>query len=160
MSIPSAAIAQKFCCVDTIVLFSSTVIHKRPGDDVVLPCRRDCALQVLEWTRKDVTSDSYVFFYRNERSYEKYQIDAYKSRVYLKDPNVDQGDYSVIVKNLTVSDTAVYCCRVLCDTSPPGERVYVSLVVSPEVQYNSGRGREISSIALLTLACVITVVLL
>lgn len=144
------------------LFFSSAVIHKRPGDDVVLPCWRDCG-DVIEWSREDINNGDYVFFYRNDRAYEKYQLNAYKSRTYLKNPYTDQGDYSIIVKHLTVRDTTVYSCRVTCShimSYDRAVRTYVSLVVSPEVQYNSGDGREISPIALLTSLCIITVALL
>lgn len=133
--------------------------------------RRRCRALVLEGLCRRfyrVVSRRYrqwrlCVFYRNDRAYEKYQLDAYKSRVDLKNPYTNQGDYSIIVKNLTVNDTAVYCCKLVCGHLMAEGRVvrtYVSLAVSPKVQYNSGDSREISPIALLTFSCIITVALL
>lgn len=144
-------------------MLPSTVTHKRPGEDAILPCwkARDCAVNIIEWSREDIATGDYVFFYRNDRAYKKYQLDAYKSRVDLKDPSMDHGDYSIIVKNLTENDTALYCCKVFYDCKKT-ERTYTALNVwhsaSPEMQYNSGDGREIALTTLSVVSCIITVV--
>eukprot|EP00064_Thunnus_orientalis_P024876 superscaffoldBa00011381_g25191 len=71
-------------------------ITAKPGDDVTLQCRspRDEAITLLEWSRPDLL-DSYVFLYRNERSYENYQHPTVRGRVQLRDPEMKDGDVSV-----------------------------------------------------------------
>ncbi|XP_026225264.1 butyrophilin-like protein 1 isoform X2 [Anabas testudineus] len=87
----------------------------KPGDDVVLQSQAptEAVIRLLEWIRPDLKSDGDVFFYRNDRSYEKYQHPSYRARVELKDPEMKNGDASVILKNVTVNDTGTYECRII-----------------------------------------------
>ncbi|XP_035850201.1 myelin protein P0-like isoform X2 [Sander lucioperca] len=87
----------------------------KPEHDVTLGCRApsDGAVTLLEWNIRNLKDDSYVFFYRNQRPYEKYQHPRYRGRVELRDPEMRHGDVSVILKNVSVNDTGTYDCRVI-----------------------------------------------
>ncbi|XP_031175669.1 myelin protein P0-like [Sander lucioperca] len=87
----------------------------KPEHNVTLGCRAlsDGAVTLLEWKRRDLKDDGYVFFYRNQRAYEKYQHLHYRGRVELRDPEMRHGDVSVVLKNVSVNDTGTYDCRVI-----------------------------------------------
>ncbi|XP_071315370.1 coxsackievirus and adenovirus receptor homolog isoform X2 [Trachinotus anak] len=86
----------------------------KPGEDVTLPCwgPRDGVIELIRWDRPDLKSEGYVFFYRDERSYENYQIPSHRGRVELTDPQMKDGNVSVILKNVNINDAGRYECRV------------------------------------------------
>ncbi|CAI5660446.1 unnamed protein product [Oreochromis niloticus] len=88
------------------------VITVKQGEDVTLQCWgfADAPIELLEWSRPELTD--YVFYYREQRSYEKYQHPSYKGRVKLRDPEMKNGDVSVILKEVTFNDTGRYECLV------------------------------------------------
>ncbi|XP_045898989.1 coxsackievirus and adenovirus receptor homolog [Micropterus dolomieu] len=68
---------------------------------------------MIKWIRPDPKSDDiYVFYFRDGRSYENYQHESYRGRVELRDPEMKDGDASVILKNVNINDTGTYECRV------------------------------------------------
>ncbi|XP_023250101.1 stonustoxin subunit beta-like [Seriola lalandi dorsalis] len=86
----------------------------KPGEDVTLPCRgpRDAEIKLITWIRPDLKSEDYVFFYREKRLYESNQLPSYRGRVELTDPQVKDGDVSVILKSVTINDAGRYECQV------------------------------------------------
>ncbi|XP_044198181.1 programmed cell death 1 ligand 1-like isoform X2 [Thunnus albacares] len=92
----------------------SAEITVKPGDDVTLQCQsqRDEAIILFEWIRPDLKTDGYVFFFRENRSYENYQHPSFRDRVQLIDPEMKDGNVSVILKNVTINDTGTYKCHV------------------------------------------------
>ncbi|XP_071315376.1 coxsackievirus and adenovirus receptor-like [Trachinotus anak] len=82
--------------------------------NVILQCQSPGSetIQVLKWSRPDLKSDGYVYFYRNKRSYETYQHPSFHGRVELRDPEMKEGDVSVVLKNVTVKDAGRYECYV------------------------------------------------
>ncbi|XP_039465416.1 butyrophilin-like protein 3 [Oreochromis aureus] len=83
-------------------------------DDVTLQCEitTDERISVLKWSRADLNTDGYVYFYRNKRSYENYQHPSFHGRVKLRDPEMKDGDVSLILKNVTFNDTGIYECHI------------------------------------------------
>ncbi|XP_038586501.1 coxsackievirus and adenovirus receptor homolog isoform X2 [Micropterus salmoides] len=90
-------------------------IKVNPGQDVSLLCQgpRNASVKLSEWIRPDLKSDGFLFFYRNERPYENYQHESFHGRVELRDPEMKDGDASVVLKNVTFSDTGTYECRIV-----------------------------------------------
>ncbi|CAI5660441.1 myelin-oligodendrocyte glycoprotein-like [Oreochromis aureus] len=88
------------------------VITVKQGEDVTLECWgfADAPIELLEWSRPELTD--YVFYYREQRSYENYQHPSYKGRVKLRDPEMKNGDVSVILKEVTFNDAGRYECLV------------------------------------------------
>lgn len=70
---------------------------------------RAADVTLLEWIRSDLKKD-YVFFFRENRVYKNYQHPSYHDRVELKDPQMKDGDFSVILKNVTVDEAGTYEC--------------------------------------------------
>ncbi|XP_067437040.1 myelin-oligodendrocyte glycoprotein-like isoform X2 [Thunnus thynnus] len=105
-----------FITVFTLFLLASNAeeIKVKSGDDVSLQCQspRDEAITVLEWSRPEPETDGYVFFVRENRPYDHYQHPSFHGRVQLRDPEMKDGDVSVILKNVTINDTGTYKCHV------------------------------------------------
>uniref|UniRef100_A0A3B5M009 Ig-like domain-containing protein n=1 Tax=Xiphophorus couchianus TaxID=32473 RepID=A0A3B5M009_9TELE len=103
------------CCLSN--LHSSSFycgnVTAEPGQDVVLPCRAagNKRLIAVQWSRSDLGSD-YVLRYRDERLDEENQNPSFRTRVALLDGAVKDGDVSLVLKNLTASDTGAYECGV------------------------------------------------
>uniref|UniRef100_A0AAQ6IIC5 Ig-like domain-containing protein n=1 Tax=Anabas testudineus TaxID=64144 RepID=A0AAQ6IIC5_ANATE len=109
--------------------------------DVTLQCKspRDDQILLLRWSRPDLGSNEYVIYFRQNRLNEDYQHERFRGRVKLKDPNMKDGDFSVILKNVTVRDTGTYECSVGYGGNPelintinltvePGELVCVCIM--------------------------------
>uniref|UniRef100_A0A8C9ZY87 Ig-like domain-containing protein n=1 Tax=Sander lucioperca TaxID=283035 RepID=A0A8C9ZY87_SANLU len=84
-----------------------------PGEDVPLQCQASINAEIIlvKWSRPDLKSNKYVFFLRENRPYEKYQLPSYRGRVNLSDPEMKDGNVSVVLKNVSVYDTGTYECR-------------------------------------------------
>ncbi|XP_026225259.1 uncharacterized protein LOC113168459 [Anabas testudineus] len=114
----------------------------KSGDNVCLLCQgpRDAAITLLEWKKPELKTDDYVFFFRERRSYEKYQHPSYRGRVELKDPEMKDGDVSVILKNVNINDTGKYeCCVGITRSSL---KVINSINLTVEPGNNEGGGNK------------------
>ncbi|XP_017289229.1 uncharacterized protein LOC108246277 [Kryptolebias marmoratus] len=128
-------------CGQLILLVSASDVKVKPGDDAVLPCYTPvgAAITVLEWTKLELQSKDYVFFYRNRRPYENYQDRLFKGRVELKDvSSVTDGDVSVVLKNVTREDIGTYKCRVLMSTRDGAHSETTNLIIETD----SGNANE------------------
>uniref|UniRef100_A0A8P4G8G7 Ig-like domain-containing protein n=1 Tax=Dicentrarchus labrax TaxID=13489 RepID=A0A8P4G8G7_DICLA len=89
------------------------VISVEPGGDVTLPCSAgDDSIRAVEWTRTDLEPE-YVLYYRDGRSDPTYQHPSFKGRVDLTDREMKDGNVSLVIKNVIISDRGTYECRVL-----------------------------------------------
>uniref|UniRef100_A0A669ETG2 Ig-like domain-containing protein n=1 Tax=Oreochromis niloticus TaxID=8128 RepID=A0A669ETG2_ORENI len=104
-------------------------VQGRVGDDVTLQCQisTDEIISVLKWSRADLNTDGYVYFYRNKRSYENYQHPSFHGRVKLRDPEMKDGDVSLILKNVTFNDTGIYECHVAVRKSGKSKRAHTEI---------------------------------
>ncbi|CAK6978870.1 uncharacterized protein LOC122974278 [Scomber scombrus] len=100
----------------TLLMWTSNAedITVKSGDDVPLPCQgpRDANITLLEWNRSDLKTDDYVFFLRGDQPNESFQDPSFRGRVQLMDPQIKNGDVSVILKNVNTNDTGTYECQV------------------------------------------------
>ncbi|XP_038588380.1 butyrophilin subfamily 2 member A1-like isoform X2 [Micropterus salmoides] len=104
-----------FACSWIVVLCQETQeVTVKPGEDATLQCRghRGADIILIKWIRPDLKSDDYVFFFRDGRSHENYQHESFRGRVELRDPEMKDGDASVILKNVNINETGTYECRV------------------------------------------------
>uniref|UniRef100_A0A8C4DLB0 Ig-like domain-containing protein n=1 Tax=Dicentrarchus labrax TaxID=13489 RepID=A0A8C4DLB0_DICLA len=104
-----------------VVLLEPEEVTAWSGDNVTLHCQgpRNASISVLKWIRTDQESDQYVFF-RGNSSNETSQLRSYRGRVELMDPEMKNGDASVILKNVTVNDTGTYECEISTEGSEDG----------------------------------------
>ncbi|CAI5660390.1 unnamed protein product [Oreochromis niloticus] len=116
------------CLISASTALQQDVQAKR-GDDVTLQCQisTDERISVLKWSRADLNTDGYVYFYRNKRSYENYQHPSFHGRVKLRDPEMKEGDVSLILKNVTFNDTGIYECHVALRKSGRSKRAHTEI---------------------------------
>ncbi|KAJ4920187.1 hypothetical protein JOQ06_012510 [Pogonophryne albipinna] len=126
-------------CVASVHLSVSgvTELKAKPGEDVTLPCNctKDAAIALVLWNRTDLVDD--VFFFRDNKLIRIFQNLSFRGRVELKDPEMTNGDCSVVLKNVSVNDTGNYTCRVrtLSDTEE-------KCVASVHLSVSGGSGNE------------------
>ncbi|XP_004570651.3 uncharacterized protein LOC101479875 isoform X1 [Maylandia zebra] len=120
-----------------------------PGQAATLQCwgPRDAHVTLLEWSRPELISQGYVFFFQDQRSYENYQHESFKGRVQLRDSSMKDGDVSVILRNVRVSDTGTYECEITTSSIRNGERVVkefkhsINLTVT-DTGFTEGQSKE------------------
>ncbi|XP_073330993.1 butyrophilin subfamily 1 member A1-like [Pagrus major] len=105
-----------------IVACGDTQVKVKPGDDATLQCRAhsDDSIEKLEWSKTDLEPDNYVFFFRENRSYEDYQLPSFRGRVELLDPQMKEGDATVVLKKVTANDSGPYECLVFMSSGGGG----------------------------------------
>ncbi|XP_038585964.1 nectin-4-like isoform X2 [Micropterus salmoides] len=83
------------------------------GQDVTLRCQAPsgACISQLVWSRSDLKDDYFVYFLR-DGLHMNYQRSSYVGRVELRDPQMKDGDASIVLKNVIVSDSGTYECRV------------------------------------------------
>lgn len=101
------------------------------GDNVTLTCYspRDVVILMLRWKKQD--KPHYVLFIRENRIYENLQDPHFKGRVELKDPEMKNGELSVILKNVTVKDNGTYECSAAYSQQEPQLLNSITLTVHP-----------------------------
>ncbi|XP_014187199.1 CD226 antigen [Haplochromis burtoni] len=127
-----------FLVFEAFALEADTDVKVSPGQDATLYCQspRGVSVTLLEWSKPELKSEYYVFFFQNQRSYENYQHKFFKGRVELSDPSMKDGIASVILRNVSIIDTGMYMCQITTSNTTNGERVikefkhYVNLTVT------------------------------
>ncbi|MEQ2227137.1 hypothetical protein ILYODFUR_034684 [Ilyodon furcidens] len=86
------------------------------GGEVTLPCDATgyVPLKVVEWSRPDNNLE-YVLIFNNQTPDPDIPKQSYQGRVHLK--NRENGDVSLVLKNVTVEDRGTYECYVLKKTN-------------------------------------------
>ncbi|XP_038588374.1 butyrophilin subfamily 2 member A1-like isoform X2 [Micropterus salmoides] len=114
-ALTSAPLVVLFACSWIFVLCQETPELKvKPGEDATLQCQshRGADIDLIKWIRTDLKSDDYVFFFKEGRSYENNQHESFRGRVELRDPEMKNGDASVILKNVNINDAGTYECWI------------------------------------------------
>ncbi|XP_032439756.1 uncharacterized protein LOC116733129 isoform X2 [Xiphophorus hellerii] len=91
----------------------SKIISVVPGQSVSLPCRLPNIKPavVVQWTRPDLEPE-YVLLFRDEQPDPENQHPSFRKRVELQDRRMKDGDVSLLLSNVTTSDSGKYECRV------------------------------------------------
>uniref|UniRef100_A0A3B5QJH3 Ig-like domain-containing protein n=1 Tax=Xiphophorus maculatus TaxID=8083 RepID=A0A3B5QJH3_XIPMA len=86
-----------------------------PGQSVSLPCRLPNIKPavVVQWTRPDLEPE-YVLLFRDEQPDPENQHPSFRKRVELQERRMKDGDVSLLLSNVTTSDSGKYECRSLC----------------------------------------------
>ncbi|XP_030254621.1 nectin-4-like [Sparus aurata] len=88
-------------------------ITVRPGEDVTLPCQASSGVvSLLVWRRTEPKNDKYLFHFRDGIPNENFQEPSFRGRVELRDPEMKNGDGSVILRSVTANDSGTYECVV------------------------------------------------
>ncbi|XP_076842236.1 uncharacterized protein LOC143486732 [Brachyhypopomus gauderio] len=89
-----------------------------PGSDVTLPCslkNQQTAVNLeVKWTRQD-QGDTLVHHYKNKQDQTDKLDPSYKNRTSLFKEELQQGNTSLLLKKVQVSDGGQYRCRVDSD---------------------------------------------
>uniref|UniRef100_A0A3B4GZK2 Ig-like domain-containing protein n=1 Tax=Pundamilia nyererei TaxID=303518 RepID=A0A3B4GZK2_9CICH len=104
-------------------------VQAKFGEDVTLQCQitTDERISVVKWSRPDLNTDGYVYFYRNKRFYENYQHPSFHGRVKLRHPEMKDGDVSIILKNVTFNDTGMYECHIAVRNPVRSKRAHTEI---------------------------------
>eukprot|EP00064_Thunnus_orientalis_P020138 superscaffoldBa00005382_g20270 len=106
------------------VIGSTQPIIASPGDDVILPCHLDPEFNVkgltVEWSKPDLKPDpsdrlsrvDYVHLYRDRREVPDMKIPAYLNRTELFTDELERGNISLKIMNVTLADEGRYRCLV------------------------------------------------
>ncbi|XP_051251490.1 programmed cell death 1 ligand 1 [Dicentrarchus labrax] len=131
------------------------VISVEPGGDVTLPCSAgDDSIRAVEWTRTDLEPE-YVLYYRDGRSDPTYQHPSFKGRVDLTDREMKDGNVSLVIKNVIISDRGTYECRVAKGgpsrrkraniKTDPIRTIQLEVTASGSEHRNAGNGNHINT---------------
>lgn len=102
-----------FCFLVSGSEVSQNVIAE-PGQTITLPCQipKNTPVVIVEWTRPDLGTQ-YVLFYRDGQSDPENQSPSFKNRVGLKEGLMQDGDVSLILKDVTMDDKGTYECHIV-----------------------------------------------
>ncbi|XP_034757152.1 programmed cell death 1 ligand 1-like isoform X2 [Etheostoma cragini] len=101
------------------------VVTVHPGDDVTLPCQApDSSIRAVEWSRPDLKHE-YVLLYRDGHLDPHHQHPSFRDRVDLVDRDLKDGDVSLTLKNVNITDTGTYECRVASGGSRRKKRTFI-----------------------------------
>ncbi|XP_037614957.1 CD276 antigen homolog isoform X3 [Sebastes umbrosus] len=93
-----------------------------PGENAILKCDAgDASINVVEWTRDDLKS-KYVFLVGDGHPQPNKQHPSFKDRVELEDRKMENGDVSLVLKNVSSEDSGTYECRVATGRSSRRKR--------------------------------------
>ncbi|XP_036072786.1 selection and upkeep of intraepithelial T-cells protein 2 isoform X2 [Oryzias melastigma] len=126
---------------------SDDPIMVAPGTDVILPCRlefeMDLVNKTIEWSRvgektepaKQKSLKTYVFLYRRGIQITAMMMQSYIQRTSMFDDRLRRGDMSLKISNVTFEDNGIYECSL----PRRQQRAKVLLVVSPNFPTTSTR---------------------
>lgn len=121
------------CLLLVGVIVSAEDVTVTEGQDVTLPCPAEelRPIEVVEWNRPGPESKHVLIFLKQNPELEI--PEQYKHRVELKD--MENGDVSLVLKNVTAEDSGTYECYVLGETNRRKRDIKpfntVNLVVTP-----------------------------
>ncbi|XP_059211482.1 butyrophilin subfamily 3 member A2-like isoform X2 [Centropristis striata] len=85
------------------------------GDDIVLPCNLETAMNAvsmtIEWGRLDL-DPRFIFLWHEGQELQSEQNEAYKGRSSLSISNMKHGDISLKLSPVKISDNGTYRCHI------------------------------------------------
>ncbi|KAL4008119.1 hypothetical protein ACER0C_001971 [Sarotherodon galilaeus] len=114
----------------------------KQAKDVTLECYGPSDANMLSWQKPDLQSDYYVFYFSDEHIHKDKQHESFKGRVEQKDREIKNGNFSVILKNVTMNDTGKYECYAGYHRQRPQLLKGINLKVKEEGQTGGQSGGE------------------
>lgn len=127
--------------------------------NATLPCRapNNNTIVIVEWSRADL-GEKYVLLYRDGQFLSDDQHPSFMNRVDLQDRKMNNGDVSLVLKNVTTADDGSYNCNIFNKETRSWESINtVSLTVSGHTGPSVGliAGLSVSAAAVLLVAAVV-----
>uniref|UniRef100_A0A673VYT6 Ig-like domain-containing protein n=1 Tax=Salmo trutta TaxID=8032 RepID=A0A673VYT6_SALTR len=121
--------AVSWCCAASLP-FMLHMVHAVAGGDVILPCflkpTMNAASHTVEWLRPDLKPKE-AHCYRDHRDSEEDQNPSYKRRTSLFKEELKNGNVSLKLTGVTLSDAGNYTCFI--PTMSRTQRPVVQLLV-------------------------------
>eukprot|EP00063_Salmo_salar_P061076 XP_014035911.1 PREDICTED: low affinity immunoglobulin gamma Fc region receptor II-b-like [Salmo salar] len=151
-----------FCCLSTTsegqvqVVAPMSRIHAVAGGDVILPCflkpTMNAASHTVEWLRPDLKPKE-AHCYRDHRDSEEDQNPSYKRRTSLFKEELKNGNVSLKLTGVTLSDAGNYTCFIPTMSSTQRPVVQLLVVLLSTLVYCSlGQGGDLSPPASLSVS--------
>ncbi|KAL3050850.1 hypothetical protein OYC64_001173 [Pagothenia borchgrevinki] len=120
--------------------------NAKPGENVLLQCNSPthAAVTKLEWKRPEL-KDEYVFLFKNNKPFDNNQDPRYRGRVQLIDPEMKNGDASVVLKNVNIYDSGTYQCWVITSQTRRRRAADEKLVASVHLIVSERPEKEIKN---------------
>ncbi|XP_067380107.1 butyrophilin subfamily 2 member A2-like isoform X2 [Channa argus] len=103
------------CSGQHIIIGSLQPIVARVGDDIMLPCHLEPAIDVaartLEWTRPDL-NNIFVYVWRSDQELVKAKHPSYTGRTSLFTDELKHGNMSLKLSGVKLSDKGTYKCFI------------------------------------------------
>ncbi|XP_039874131.1 uncharacterized protein LOC120725353 [Simochromis diagramma] len=114
------------------------------GQQVILPCNAPGNMVVLamQWSRRDLKE--YVLHYRDDQLDPDDQDPSYTGRVNLTNTHMQNGDFSMILMNMTTADIGTYEC-IAFQRRPGMDSEILSIVNLNVSQSDEGSRNGVSS---------------
>ncbi|XP_067380061.1 butyrophilin subfamily 3 member A2-like isoform X2 [Channa argus] len=104
-----------FCRGQSRLIGSPQPVVAKVGDDVILPCHLEPAVDIgtnmLEWTRSDL-NPRYVYVWYAGQDYVNMKNPSYKGRTSLFTDELKRGNISLKLSNVTPADEGKYRCYI------------------------------------------------
>ncbi|XP_067381136.1 butyrophilin subfamily 3 member A2-like [Channa argus] len=141
-----------FCGGQSQLIASVQPIVARVGDDIMLPCHlepaMDVAAKTLEWTRPDL-NNIFVHVWRSGQELVKTKHPSYTGRTSLFTDELKHGNMSLKLSGVKLSDKGTYKCFIPdLKTQSTVEVVVASDAAAPPVISFSGVDESTSEVVL------------
>uniref|UniRef100_A0A3P9DML7 Immunoglobulin V-set domain-containing protein n=1 Tax=Maylandia zebra TaxID=106582 RepID=A0A3P9DML7_9CICH len=113
---------------------TSTFLESQINEDNILKdkrqtayCRHTFWLFIEKVTKSFSQVQNNFILFKNKRFYENYQHPSFHGRVKLRDPEMKDGDVSLILKNVAFNDTGMYECHIAVRNPVRSKRVHTEI---------------------------------
>lgn len=88
------------------------------GKEATLRCEDPKgAIMIIQWSKHGLEKGPYVFLYHSEKIQKSYQLSSYHDRVTLTDTKMENGNATIVLKNVTDNDEGIYECLISVDST-------------------------------------------
>ncbi|KAG8014805.1 Butyrophilin subfamily 1 member A1 [Nibea albiflora] len=116
------------------------------GDDVILPCHLEPAIDVRSetvlWTRTDL-HPKYIHVHKDGRPVYLSQNPSFKNRTALFVDELKNGNVSMKISKVKISDAGKYFCILRSMMKDASIQLTVGVVSTPVVEFVSNQSREV-----------------